>query len=207
MKISKKISEIIIDKFEDANRPVIIAVGGPGGTGKSLFSSKLAKHLKTARVLRLDDYKTERSFREGKGIFGPHPEANQMELLEMHIEEIKGKRVFFKPVYCGGRGTIDKTETYSPLKYNILDGEISMYDRFMRHIDFSVYVDADLSTQLSTRLTRDIERRGYSYEKAMATFWGSNVREFGLYGLSGRENADIVLFCNDDYTLKISGSF
>lgn len=203
MSVAERVAKIIKDRFSETEEPVLIAVGGPGGTGKSFFSIELSGHLELSRVLQLDDYKTERFVRGEKEIFGPHPEANEMELLEWHLQDIKENRNFFKPIYCSELGAIDMTETYAPVKYNILDGEISTYDRFRGHIDFSIYIDAYLSTQLKTRLTRDIKQRGYSSKKAMATFWGSNVKEYGEFGIKSREFADIILFCNEDYSLEI----
>ena len=203
MSVAEKVAKKIINKFSKQITPVLIAIGGPGGTGKTLFSLELAEHLESSQVLKLDDYKTERSFRAQKGIFGPHPQANEMELLVGHLKDIKENRTFFKPVYCSKLGAIDMTETYEPVKYNILDGEISTYEHFKGYIDFSVYIDAYISTQLKTRLTRDISDRGYSSEEAFNTFWGSNVKEFGEYGIKSRESADIILFCNEDYSLEV----
>ena len=36
------------------------------------------------------------------------------------------------------------------------------------HTDFAIYVDSDWRTQLKTRVTRDIDQRGYSADKAAA---------------------------------------
>ncbi|MBD3379205.1 MAG: hypothetical protein GF408_01940 [Candidatus Omnitrophica bacterium] len=202
--VVREVRDVILERFGTNGDTVLVAVGGPGGTGKSTFSRALADVLRHAEVLKLDDYKTERESRRAKGIYGPHPEANEMDLVHWHIEDIKNKRIFFKPIYDPRRGGIDLTEAYQPARFNIIDGEISTYERFMEIIDFSVYIDAAFSTQLNTRLTRDIKEKGYTLQKALATFFGSNVREFLRYGTSGRDNADIILFCNSDYSLEVS---
>ena len=41
-------------------RPVLIGIGGPGGSGKSTFCSELSRHLEDARILPLDDYRKPR---------------------------------------------------------------------------------------------------------------------------------------------------
>ncbi|MBD3295771.1 MAG: hypothetical protein GF392_00195 [Candidatus Omnitrophica bacterium] len=202
-RVVDQVGDEILKRYEKVSESVLIAVGGPGGTGKSSFSRALADKLEEAEVLKLDDYKTEREFRRQKGIFGPHPEANEMDLVHWHIEDIKNRRVFFKPVYDSRKGVIDLTEAYAPLKYNIIDGEISTCKRFREIIDVSIYIDAAFATQLNTRLTRDIQKRGYTLQKALATFFGSNVREFLKYGICGRDSADILLYCERDYSLEI----
>ncbi len=202
--IAERVAELSVSMVQDRRTPVLIAVGGPGGTGKSTFSSTLAEVLGEAAVLRLDDYKTSRRFREAKGILGPHPEANEMDLIRWHLEDMRAGIPFFKPVYDRALGMIDMTELYEPATYNIIDGEVSTYGRFKDLVDISIYIDAQKRTQFKTRIIRDVRDKGYSVKKALKTFWYSNLREFRQYGTQSREWADIVLFCKKDYSLEIS---
>ena len=199
----KVLSDLLRKVFADSPAPVVIAVGGPGGTGKSTFARKLRQHLGSAAVLRLDDYKTPRHIRKGKNIFGPHPEANTMDLVGKHISLMKRNVAFDKPVYNSDTGRADSTERFRPERFNILDGEISTYGDFREHVDFAVFIDAHYKTQLATRTSRDIEVRGYTWEKAILTFLHSNLREYAEYGAPSKNWADMHIYCNDDYTLNI----
>lgn len=185
------------------SRPITIAIGGPGGTGKSTFAKKLAALIPDSAIMRLDDYKTPRAHRAGKNIFGAHPDANMMDLIAEHISLIKQNTPFDKPLYDNVTGTADKTETYTPTKFNILDGEISTYRKFRDNIDFSIFIDSDWKTQLATRTSRDVESRGYTREKAIETFLQSNLREFTKYGAESKNWADIHLYCSRDHSLAI----
>jgi uridine kinase len=194
------LAELLQKKFVDENH-VLIAVGGPGGTGKSSFCEKLAELLPDSNVLHLDDYKTARKVRQGLNIFGAHPEANMMDLVLEHYITAKNGGSFHKPVYNAVTGEADKTEFFKASRFTVIDGEISTYRHFRDYVDFSIFIDSDLKTQLKTRLDRDIKQRRYSYEKAIATFLHSNLREFGEFGAESKNWADIHLYCHGHYEL------
>ncbi|QBG48328.1 hypothetical protein EGM51_13350 [Verrucomicrobia bacterium S94] len=196
------VAELLKQEFAEAGS-VLVAIGGPGGTGKSTFARALKACLPNAVTLRLDDYKTSRAFRAEKEIYGPHPEANKLELMQEHFAEIKAGRTFQKPVYDSSTGEAGQTEAFVPGKFNLLDGEVSTYPVFREQVDFSIFIDSDWKTQLATRIDRDIERRGYDREKAIATFLQSNLREFSEYGAESKKWADLHLYCDEDYHLEI----
>lgn len=201
--LCEKVADIIIKFFESASEPLLIAVGGPGGTGKSSFSKGLAGALPDSSILRLDDYKRPRQYRQDRDIFGPHPDANEMGLIKNHLSLIKAGVTIDKPLYDPELGYADKTTPFEPDRFTIVDGEVATYEDFEEYIDFSVFIEADLMTQLNTRLTRDIYARGYTREKALATFFGSNMDEFLEFGAHTRTKADIVLNCDRDYSLQL----
>ncbi|MFP4472661.1 MAG: dihydrodipicolinate synthase family protein [Candidatus Omnitrophota bacterium] len=197
------IAQVVRELFSDSRRPVLIAVGGPGGIGKSRFSRALKKELKEAAVLTLDDYKTPRVERARSGVFGADPRANKMDLIREHLRALRERRAVRKPVYDAVTGGADRDESFAPESFVILDGEISTYRQFRDLVDFAVFIDADWKTQLATRLDRDIQVRKYSHEKAVATFLQSNLREFSVHGAESKSWADLHLFCLDDYRLVI----
>jgi uridine kinase len=184
-------------------RPIIVAVGGPGGTGKSTFAAQLADTLDDVAVLPLDDYKTPRSERAERKLYGPHPDANHMALIHEHLREIRDGQPFEQPIYCRVNGAASSWRAYHPRAINILDGEVATYPDFADLVDLSIYIDAHWRTQLNTRLERDIELRGYSVEKAIDTFLNSNLREFAAFGAPSSDHADILLFCDQHYRLSI----
>ncbi len=196
----KIIAELLLEKFVDCEN-ILIAIGGPGGIGKSSFCKKLAQCLPDSNILRLDDYKTPREVRKGQNLFGAHPEANMMDLVEEHYITARNGESFDKPVYNAVSGEADDTEFYETKRFTIIDGEISTYKQFRDYVDFAVFIDSDLQTQLNTRLNRDIKERKYTYEKAIATFLNSNLLEFGEFGAESKNWADIHLHCREDYKL------
>ena len=199
----KTVAEILLHLFKNRTTPVLIAVGGPGGTGKSTFCEFLCRELPGADVLILDNYKTTRSQRSSRNLYGPHPDANRIELIVTHLQLLRNGDTIEVPLYDRKRGEANSTIPFSPHRFVLLDGEVSTYHHFRQYIDFSIFIDADWKTQLSTRISRDIQLRGYSQEKAIATFLHSNLREFARYGAESKTWADMHLYCHDDYSLEI----
>lgn len=197
------VANIILQTFKNNAKPVTIAIGGPGGTGKSSFARALAGMLNNAPVLRLDDYKTARHERQQARLYGPHPDANKMALIKSHLGKIKAGAAFNKPVYDPAIGDAGPAELFSPSRITLVEGEVATYSEFREWVDFSVFIDAHWHTQLATRLGRDISERGYTPEKAVATFLNSNLREFSEHGAESKKWCDLHLFCHDDYRLEL----
>src|SRR5210317_1923541 len=72
--VEETLAKLIMATHDDKSGPVIIAIGGPGGTGKSTISKALLEQLPDATLLTLDDYKTPRAERQGKNLYGAHPD-------------------------------------------------------------------------------------------------------------------------------------
>ncbi|MCB2154907.1 dihydrodipicolinate synthase family protein [bacterium] len=197
------LAELLQRRFVDHAGCLAIAVGGPGGTGKTTFARALAEQLPGAAVLRLDDYKTSREERYPRNLYGAHPEANRMELIREHLGCIREGRAFDKPVYDSEAGEARITKPFAPARFTIVDGEVATYLELRDRVDFAIFVDSDWKTQLATRISRDIESRGYSQEKAIATFLQSNLREFSAHGAESKKWADLHLYCREDYTVVV----
>jgi len=196
-------SECIQKVFDDQSGPILIAIGGPGGTGKTTFSQKLAKRLKDADVLSLDHYKTPREDRIKSKLYGSHPDANRVTLIHRHLAQIRAGQAFDSPVYNTQTGVADSQKRYHPRRFNILDGEISVYREFRDLVDFTIFIDSDWKTQLNTRLFRDIQDRGFSREKVIRIFLQSNLKDFVQYGAEAKNWADVHLYCESDYRLIV----
>ncbi|MFW6303093.1 MAG: uridine kinase family protein [Candidatus Sumerlaeota bacterium] len=189
--------------FRTLDRPVLVAVGGPGGIGKTHFAHDLAHELRCAVVMGLDDYKTPREARYSRGIYGAHPEANELDMLREHLLQLRGGLPIEKPLYCREHGRIRSTEIFAPDRFVIVEGEVATYSELTDVIDFSIFIDSHWKTQLNTRLVRDIEERGYEVKKAIATFLYSNLHEFPKYGAGSKNWCDVHIHCNGDYSLVI----
>ena len=200
-----QIARIITKEFESAPSPTIIAIGGPGGVGKSSFSKALSIKLgDSCTVIKLDDYKIDRNEKLARNVSGPAPSANKMQLIIQHLKQLKEHKNIEKPCYNQLTGYCDTLEIIEPSDFIILDGEISTYPHFSDFVDFSLFIDSHWKTQLKTRTERDIDERGYSIRKAVETFIKSNIEEFNEFGANSKSKSDIQLWCEDDYSIVVS---
>jgi adenylate kinase family enzyme len=80
--VVNQLATIITKEFESATFPTIVAIGGPGGVGKSRVAQELSEEIGyNASLIKLDDYKVERNEKLARGVSGPAPSANKMQLL------------------------------------------------------------------------------------------------------------------------------
>ncbi len=201
--VEEHVARLLDQAFGGMSRPVLVAIGGPGGIGKTTFARRLADLLPDAVLFSLDHYKTPRRERQRAGLFGAHPEANRMELIARHLACLRQGEPIERPVYDSQTGEARGSIGCSPGRFLVIEGEVATYQSFRELIDLSIYIDADWRTQLQTRISRDIDERGYTPEKAIATFLQSNLREFVRFGAPSRQWCDLHLYCHPDYRLEL----
>lgn len=200
---TEKLIASVLVKLFDPKKAVFIAVSGPGGSGKTSFSKKLASLLPDAGIISLDNYKKSRKVRLENDTWGPHPDANRIDLIVEHLSLLRDGSTIEIPIYDIVSGDSQSREKYRPRRFNIIEGEIALNSQIRDMFDFSIFIDSDLTTQLKTRLDRDIRERGHSYQKAITNFLKSNVEEFKEYGADDKMWSDVHIYCHHDYNLVL----
>lgn len=201
------ITEIVTEKFKNTATNTIIFIGGPAGSGKSTFSSKLVERLNeksSSTVISLDNYRCDRKDRENLDILGSNPEANKIDLIKNHLNLIKQGKEFSYPSYNTATGMADSFSLYTPQDVTIIEGELATFCELREFADFIIFIDSDWKTQLNTRISRDIEDLNFSKEKALKVFLESNLIDFQKFGADGKNCADIHIFCDENYHLSIA---
>jgi phosphoribulokinase len=196
-----RIAAYINAQFNDATT-TLIAIGGPGGCGKSAFCKKLDIMLQSSSILSLDNYRIPREERRLLNLFGSHPDANRINLLTEHLAKLRTGYQINYPLYDSVTGTVSQNRLFTPEHFVLLDGEIAAYPQIATQCDFSIHLDADREILFARRVRRDIEQYGYSYEKVKAVFEQS-MRDYDSYGAYGKEHADICLVSNEYFSLEI----
>jgi uridine kinase len=178
--------EIIVEKIKSLecagdNSHCIIFIAGKGGSGKSTFAKLLQDHLSDSAILNLDDYRLSRTKREKSGLLGSNPSANKVNLIIEHLENIKRGEKFDKPFYDIVSGACEQTETYTPLKYNLIDGELCLHTPLIQYADYIIFINTPLLKLFYRRLKRDLFIRKYKITKSLTVFWQSNIIDFNKY--------------------------
>lgn len=186
------VSEIIRDVQKETGMNILVAVGGPGGSGKTTLARSIIERITDSAVIHTDDYRLPRNERS-KNVLGSNPAANDIRLLASHLDLIRNNTPFSKPVYDTITGTADSTESYIPGAVNIVEGEISTIDKLFSKYDLTIYLNASIINQLSHRINRDRKERGYSLMKSIYVFLKSNLVDYKNYNHKIKERVDLIV--------------
>ncbi|MFC4700373.1 uridine kinase [Glaciecola siphonariae] len=152
-------------------KPIIIAISGASGSGKSLFTQNLALKLghnhQHVLVLQEDHYYKSQDhipLEKRADTNYDHPDAFEHDLLGQHLLALKNGEAIEYPAYCYKTHTrLDTSETIQPAPIIIIEGimlltQIQLFD----HFDIKVFVDTALDVCLMRRMLRDTQERGRS---------------------------------------------
>jgi len=154
------------------SRPIMIAVGGDSGTGKSTLCRGLETIFGGERIetICLDDYHAlDRAQRKAVGLTALDPRANNFAAMQEDIWTLREGRAIDKPVYDHSDGTIKGPERVEPKEIIIIQGLFPLYTRALRELfDIAVWLDPDLELKLAWKIQRDTLQRGYDEAEVRA---------------------------------------
>lgn len=172
--------------------PVIIGIGGPGGSGKSHFASWLQQYLGESTLLTLDDFRLPRDQRPVHAPFGSHPDAVNLAALEEVLKTAREGGNIYQPEFDADTGRSRPGKTHPPASILILDGEIIAYPILQAYLDTCILVQSSLWTQFCTRLKRDRKHRKCSLFKTLRIFFQSNLIDYPRFGEGSSARAHLI---------------
>lgn len=153
-------------------RPVILGVVGDSAAGKTTLTAGIAAILGADRVACIcsDDYhRYGRRERVARGVTALHPDCNHLDILEQHLELLRGNQPILKPVYDHRDGTLTAPEYVAPAPYVIVEGLLGFHTPRLRAChDVKVYLEPDEDLRVRWKIGRDTQKRGYSREQVLA---------------------------------------
>lgn len=149
-------------------KPLMIAVGGGSGSGKTTIVKMLLDRLTehSVQVISQDHYYRDLSDLEPKARDKQnfdHPQALDQELLRRDLQEISQGRQIKVPVYDFTTHTrlSNQHTVVDASDIIIFDGIFSFYDKSLREIfDLKIFVDVPDDMRILRRLQRDVAERG-----------------------------------------------
>ncbi|WPX96193.1 uridine kinase [Candidatus Bandiella euplotis] len=181
-------------------KSIIIAVSGPSGSGKSLFSKSICNSFNTdeAEIISEDGYykhRPELSFEERSVQNYDHPDAFEHELLTIHLSKLKSGKSIEVPLYdYVSHLRKNQTLLVSSCPVIVLEGILLLADEKLRNlIDIKIYMDAPLDICLSRRIYRDSVERGRDIASVI-TQYNNHVRPmYFKFVEPSRKYADIIV--------------
>jgi phosphoribulokinase len=147
-------------------RPIMVAVGGDSGTGKTTLVSGLYRIFGSERITNicLDDYhRLDRAARRRAGVTALDPAANRLTLMAEHIEALRRGETIRKPTYDHSTGTFGPEEDVRPREIVVIRGLFPLYNSRLRAaFDVRVWLEPQEELKWSWKVKRDCAQRGYS---------------------------------------------
>lgn len=155
-----------------SRRPIMIAVGGDSGTGKTTLCRGLDKIFGAERIetICLDDYHSlDRVQRGAVGFTALDPRANNFAAMEEDMWALREGRAIQKPIYDHSDGCIKGPETIEPKEIIVVQGLFPLYTRALRGLfDVTVWLDPETELKVSWKVQRDMTQRGYTEAQVRA---------------------------------------
>jgi uridine kinase len=182
--------------------PLVIAISGASGSGKSLFTENLLKEFsedgKPVQILREDHYYRAQDhlpmLERGKNNYD-HPKAFEHELLVEHLQALKAWKSIEYPHYCyKTHSRLEQTETLMSAPVIIIEGIMLLANQELQHLfDVKIFVDTPLDICLLRRLKRDIAERGRTLESVAEQYESTVKPMYHQFIAPSRFTADVIV--------------
>ncbi|HTJ75925.1 MAG TPA: phosphoribulokinase [Acidimicrobiales bacterium] len=177
-------------------RPIMLAIAGDSGTGKTTLTAGLVEALGRERITSVaaDDYhRYDREERKSLPFTPLNPKCNYMDIMDQHFHHLSMGHPILKPVYDHDTGQLGRPEYVEPAEFVIVEGLLPLYTRRSRaSFDIKVYMDPPEEIRIAWKLRRDTSKRGYTEEQVRKEL-EKREPESSEFIRPQRANADIVV--------------
>ncbi|OJX46905.1 MAG: uridine kinase [Chloroflexi bacterium 44-23] len=180
--------------------PLVIAIAGGSGSGKTTVSNAI---LKSVGVNRLAYLPHDAYYRDSTGLSEAqrweinydHPDSLETELLISHIRMLKQWKSIELPIYDFTKHVrTANTITIEPQPIVVVEGILIFAEPELRKLfDVKLFVDTDDDIRFIRRLQRDIAERGRTMESVISQYHRT-VRPMHLEFVEpSKRYADIII--------------
>lgn len=182
--------------------PLIIAISGASGSGKSLFTENLlnafSEQGRPVQILREDHYYRAQDHlpmeaREKTNY--DHPNAFEHELLRDHLDALRNGNAIEYPHYCFKTHTrLPDTEHLQSAPVIILEGIMLLArPELLPLYNVKIFIDTPLDICLMRRMMRDVKERGRSLESVARQYEATVKPMYHQFIEPSRFTADVVV--------------
>ena len=180
--------------------PIIIAISGGSGSGKTYLAKKFAEKYPKKKILIInqDSYYKDIShmlFNDRKKQNFDHPNAIDIELLQKNIRELKTCKEAELPSYNFKRHLRrKKTKKVKKSDVIIIEGILILHFLQLRKFyTLKIYVDTPEKIRRERRLKRDMEERGRTEESINKQYEDTVKPMHNQFVESSKVYADLII--------------
>ena len=182
--------------------PLIIAISGASGSGKSLFTQNLIEgdtfNDQSVLVLREDHYYRAQDhlpMEERVKTNYDHPNAFEHELLEQHLTSLRRGESIEYPNYCYKTHTrLPEKDTLQSAPVIVLEGIMLLTIRDLLPLyDIKIFIDTPLDICLLRRTMRDVKERGRTLESVAEQYEATVKPMYHRFIEPSRYTADVIV--------------
>lgn len=189
-------------------KPYIIGIAGESGVGKSTISNiiKLFYGIGNTAVISTDDlHKWERSSSNWNTLTHLNPEANNLELGDLHLKYLSQNKYIYRSIYNHSTGCFDPPIKIFPKKFIVNEGLHAFYTTQAEQLtDLKIFINTDETLRTHWKIIRDTEKRGYKYNIVLDTI---NKRKVDANLINSRQSsiADVIVDIMSETPIKKVG--
>jgi len=190
--------------MEESLKPLIIAIAGGTGSGKSTFAQLLKEKVPVGTVIVSQDmyYKDQSSLPLEERLLSnmDTPEALDINLLCQDLKLLLEEKPIHRPIYNFSDHTRSvETVAIPPTPVVIIEGIFAFATEQLRWLTgLEIYLEVDDDLRLARRIMRDVrEKRNGSLEGALNQYLTSARPMHKMFVEPQRVWADIIINWND----------
>jgi uridine kinase len=140
---------LVSELTAQGKHPLLIAVDGPAGSGKTTFANALAGHLSQSQVVHMDDIYN--------GWEDALTDSLALNLKSWIVDPFKNETQIKYPVFNWHSYRYQDEKTIASKISVILEGVGAGNDQILKELDFLIWIQADLTVGFERVRTRDGE--------------------------------------------------
>lgn len=177
----------LIDRRLEGKKPVILAIDGPCGGGKTTLAAGLAARYADSAAIHTDDFFLRPFQRTPERLREPGGNLDRERLLSEVLSKLSsGLPIAYSRYDC-------QADALVPLRLNagrlvIVEGSYSLHPQLRSHYDLKVFLDADRDTQMQRLASRLGDGRLQDFIDRWIPLEDTYFREMHI-----REHSDLIL--------------